>query len=139
MNEQTLFQEAQGPRRSGNSMKSAKYILEEGFKQRANTGYFNEEGKFQCTKGRSKKFDPDALSFNTLKWENTVHTMRSSASGIRNFIQVNYDDETVEEMRPDCFSAKLRKSDPDQPSFSEAMNGEEWEEYWEACKAEYDT
>ena len=99
-------------------MKSAECILEEGFKQRVNTGYFNEQGMFQFTKGRSKNFDPDALSFNTLKWENTVHTMRSSASGIRKFIQVNYDDETIEEMRPDCFISKLRKSDPDQPTFT---------------------
>ena len=139
MNEQTLFQEAQGPRRNGKCMKTEKCILEEEFRQRINTGYFDSDGRCQSSKRKTKRFDQDALSFNTLKWENTVHAMRSSSSGIKQFIKVNYDNETIEEMRPDCFSAKLRKSDPDQPGFTQAMNGEEWKEYWEACKDEYDT
>ena len=88
---------------------------------------------------RPKKVDKNVLTLNSLKWENTVHAMKSSSSGIKKFIQVNYDDETIEKMRLDCLSAKLRKSDPDQPSFSEAMNSDEWEDYWEACKLEYDT
>lgn len=59
--------------------------------------------------------------------------MKSPPSGIKKIIQVNYDSETIQEMRPDCLRAKLRKSDPDQPSFSKAMNSEELDEYWEAC------
>ena len=36
------------------------------------------------------------LTLNALKWENTVHAMGSSSSGIKQFIQVNYDSETIE-------------------------------------------
>ena len=64
--------------------------------------------------------------------------MKSRASGIKRFIEVSYKDDTIEDMRPDCLSAKLRKHDPDQPSFGQAMSGEENEEYWKACEAEYD-
>ena len=132
LHEQTLFQEAIGPRRNGKSMRTSRSILEEGFQQRINTGHYNSEGLYQHSMYRPKKVDKNVLTLNSLKWENTVHAMKSSSSGIKKFIQVNYDDETIEEMRPDCLSAKLRKSDPDQPSFSEAMNSDEWEEYWEA-------
>ena len=55
--------------------------------------------------------------------------MISPSSEIKQCIQVNYDSETIEEMRQDYLSAKLRKSDLDQPSFSQAMNSEKWEEY----------
>lgn len=120
-------------------MKTAKFLLAEGFQQRTNTGYFNNEGALQFFKERTKKSNKDTLSSNALKWENTVHAMRSSSSSIRHFIQVSYDSETIEEIRSDCISVKLRKSDPDQTSFAKAMSGEEREEYWKACQFEYDT
>ena len=79
------------------------------------------------------------MSLNILKWENTVHAMKQSSSGIRQFVEVNYDEDTIEDMRPDCLNAKFKKHDPDLPTFSQAMNGEESEEYWEAYQKEYDT
>ena len=78
------------------------------------------------------------MSLNVLKWENTVHSMKQSSSGISKFVEVNYKDETIEEMRPDCLNAKFKKSDPDLPTFSQAMNGDESEEYWKVCQKGYD-
>ena len=77
---------------------------------------------------KSRIASKNAMSFNILKWENTVQAMKQSSSGIKQFIEVNYDDETIEDMRPDCLNAKFKKSDPDLPTFSQAMNGEESEE-----------
>ena len=66
-----------------------------------------------------------------LKLENTVNSMRSSESGIKQFVEVNYKNNMIEEMCTDFLSTKLRKSDPDQPIFTQAMNGDESVEYWE--------
>ena len=141
MDEQSLYQEAIGPRRSGNCLKSSKQIIQEGHKQRVNVGYYertNSNSSVSKTK-KARVAHHNAMSLNVLKWENTVHSMKQSSSGISKFVEVNYKDETIEEMRPDCLNAKFKKSDPDLPTFSQAMNGDESEEYWEACQKEYDT
>ena len=44
MDEQTLFQESQGSRQNGNSMKNTSSILEEAYQQRVNIGYFKSQG-----------------------------------------------------------------------------------------------
>ena len=44
IDEQTLFQELQGPWRNGNSMKCTSSILEEAYQQRVNVGYFKTQG-----------------------------------------------------------------------------------------------
>ena len=81
---------------------------------------------FQCSKGRTKKFDQDVLTFNTLKWEITMHAMRCFLSEIKQFIQVNYNSETIKKMIHNCFSVKLRKFDPDQPMFLRKWMAENW-------------
>ena len=59
------------------------------------------------------------MTVNSLKWENALYSMKSSSSGIKKFIEVNYTDDTIEDIQPDFVSAKLQKMDPDQPSFSQ--------------------
>ena len=44
MDEQTLFQKAQEPRRNVNSMKCTSSILEEAYQQRVNIRYFKSQG-----------------------------------------------------------------------------------------------
>ena len=138
LNEQTLFNETSGPIRGRKCYKCSKDIIQEGFNQRVNVGHYDRKPSGSKTK-KSRISSQNTMSLNILKWENTVHAMKQSSSGIRQFVEVNYDEDTIEDMRPDCLNAKFKKHDPDLPTFSQAMNGEESEEYWEACQKEYDT
>ena len=65
--EKTLFQETQGPRKNGTSMRTTISILEEVFEQSVITGYKDNEQLFQYSKGISKRFDQNALTLNALK------------------------------------------------------------------------
>ena len=61
----------------------------------------------------------------------------SDLSRIQNYVKVNYEDNTIEDIRSDCLNEKLKKNDPDQSSFGQAMSGDESEEYLKACEEEY--
>ena len=103
-------------------MKCTSSILEEAYQQRVNVGYFKSQGVSRFSGSQSSKsrvmHKSTAMTLNSLEWENAVYLMNSASSGIKKFIEVNYNDDTIEDMRPDCLSAKLRKMDPDQMSFS---------------------
>ena len=127
MNEQTLYNMSEGLRQNGKVYKSAKCLIQEGHEQRINVGHYDRRLNTRVLGSQTRKTRMNlhsAITLNNLKWENTTYAMRSAKSGIRQFVEVNYEDDTVEDMRLDCLSAKLRKNDPYQPSFSQAMSGD---------------
>ena len=75
------------------------------------------------------------MAMRSLKWENTGHEIKSTASGINEIIEVSYNNiNTNKHMRPDCLGTKIQKYDSGQLPFIQATSGEKNEEYWKVCK-----
>ena len=69
LNEQTLYQEAIGPRQNGNCLKFSKQIIQEGHEQRVNVGYYERTSSniSSYKSKRSRVAQHNAMSLNILK------------------------------------------------------------------------
>ena len=70
LNEQTLYNEAIGPRREGKCLKSSKDILQEAHDQRVNVGYYNMKTTTKTSGSKTKRSriaSKNVMSLNTLK------------------------------------------------------------------------
>jgi hypothetical protein len=100
-------------------------------------------GAYQCGRKPAQKIRAGKLNqayTQSLNWDRTLNMMRGGTLGAmwaeleQNTNQI---EDTVEWMNPALFLVKANTEDT--PNWSEAMGGPNGEDYWQACKKEFET
>jgi hypothetical protein len=77
---------------------------------------------------------------NSLNWSKACNMLKGGTLGAmwaELEQHTDQDENTIEWMNPALFSVKANTED--NPTWDEAMNGENAEGYWQACQKEYET